>query len=120
MNHKNLDVWQRSMEIIGLVYRLTQKFPGSETHGIVSQLRRAAISVSANLAEGLGRQTKKDTTHFLHISRGSLYELDTLIQAAVDLKFLSNEAGIDVQTKIDACVKMVQGLIKRYKDPELR
>ena len=70
---------------------MTKKFPKEEIYGLTSQIKRAAVSVPANIAEGLGRQYKKDTLQFLHISRGSLYELETLLNIAVMTKIISEE-----------------------------
>lgn len=69
--HLDLDVWKRSIEFVTLIYRLTGKFPKSEIYGITSQIRRSAISIPSNIAEGAGRTSKKEFSHFLSISRGS-------------------------------------------------
>jgi len=76
-SYKDLDAWENAMQLVKEVYLLTKKFPKEEMYALTSQAKRAAVSVPSNIAEGLGRQYKKDTLQFLHISRGSLYELET-------------------------------------------
>lgn len=75
--YKNLEVWKKSMQLVKEVYTITVVFPKQEAYGLTSQTRRAAVSVPANIAEGCGRLFKKDTRQFLHVARGSLYELET-------------------------------------------
>ena len=77
MNHKDLDVWKKSMELAELMYSLTKSFPESERYGLTSQMRRAAVSVPSNIAEGAARQSDKELIQFLMIALGSLSELET-------------------------------------------
>ena len=86
-NYKKLDVWIFSMETIKEIYKLTNLYPKEEKYGLISQTNRAAVSILANIAEGLGRNYKKDTIQFLHISRGSAYEVETLLSVARDDKY---------------------------------
>lgn len=79
MNHKNLNVWETSIEIVTLIYKLTDSMPKSEEFGLKSQMRRAAVSISANIAEGAARNHQKEFIQFCYISLGSLAELETLI-----------------------------------------
>lgn len=83
-NYKNLEAWKKSMELVREVYILRKKYPKEEFYALTSQIKRTAISVPANIAEGSGRNYKKDTIQFLHISRGSLYELETLKYCSYD------------------------------------
>jgi len=76
---KDLIVWQKGIELVNEIYKVTKHFPKEELYGLTSQIRRAAISIPANIAEGWGRGTTKNYIQFLEISRGSLYELETLI-----------------------------------------
>lgn len=76
-DYTDLEVWKESRKLANHIYELTKSFPKEELYGITNQIRRCAVSVPSNIAEGCGRQTAKDTIHFLHISRGSLYELET-------------------------------------------
>jgi len=75
MEYTKLEIWVESRKLSNLVYEFTKDFPKEELYALTNQIRRCAISIPSNIAEGCGRQTSKDTTHFLHISRGSLYEL---------------------------------------------
>lgn len=78
---KQLTVWQRSMELVQAIYAVTEHLPGHETYGLASQLRRAAVSISANIAEGRGRRTARDFSHFLRIADGSASEVDSHLEA---------------------------------------
>jgi len=78
--YKNLDSWKKSMQLVKVIYLTVKDFPKEELYGLTSQIKRAAVSIPANIAEGIGRNYKKDTIQFLHISRGSLYELETLLK----------------------------------------
>jgi four helix bundle protein len=91
MNYKQLDAWKASMELITEVYMITKTYPREEMYALTSQTKRAVVSIAANIAEGLGRQYKKDSLQFLHISRGSLYELETLLLIALNVKILTED-----------------------------
>ena len=86
--YKELDVWLKSRSLVKDVYLITQSFPKEELYGLVSQMRRCAVSIPSNIAEGYGRQYKKETIQFFHIARGSLYELETQLFIAFDLNYL--------------------------------
>ena len=90
-NYKELKVWQKSYDLCLDVYRITTRFPNEERYGLTSQLRRAAVSVPSNIAEGYGRKTTNDYIRMLYISYGSLCELETQILLAGDLDFLSKD-----------------------------
>lgn len=118
--YKNLEVWKKSMQLVKEVYTITVVFPKQEAYGLTSQTRRAAVSVPANIAEGCGRQFKKDTRQFLHVARGSLYELETLLDIAVMIEILSPlqlEQGLHL---INETQRLLNGLIKRYESDDLR
>jgi four helix bundle protein len=89
--YKELKVWHKAMELVTEVYKNTQSFPLSEQYGLTNQMRRAAISVPSNIAEGQGRQTQNSFLHYLSISYGSLMELETQVQIASTLGYLSRE-----------------------------
>ena len=80
--HKSLDVWKKAVDLVQQIYDLTRNFPKNEDYSLTSQMRRAAISVPSNIAEGAARQTKKEFMQFLHMAQGSLSELDTQIEIA--------------------------------------
>ena len=89
-NHRELRVWQFAMDFVERVYALTSSFPKDEIYGLTSQMRRAAISIPSNIAEGAARGTTKELLHFLRIADGSLSELDTQIELAKRLRYVSS------------------------------
>lgn len=105
-SYRDLRVWQSSMELVTHIYRATQNFPKEERYGLVSQMRRAAVSVPSNIAEGKGRLTDRDHAHFYSQARGSLLELETQILIAKRLNYLSQSVGdslIDTVARQDEC-----------------
>lgn len=88
-NHKNLNVYQKSIELVSDIYALTQNFPSHEKFGLTSQLRQSAISITSNIAEGASRKTEKERKRFYEISRSSLVELDTQIGISINLGYLN-------------------------------
>ena len=88
MDHKELDVWRKSIDLVELIYSLTSSFPKSERFGLTSQMRRAAISISSNIAEGSARKGDKELLQFLNIALGSLAELETQYIISIRLGFL--------------------------------
>lgn len=100
-SHRNLDAWQVAMELARTCYRLTDSFPKAERFGMTSQIRRAAVSIATNIAEGCGRSARGDLRQFLSIARGSLKELETLLELAIDLGFGHRE-------EIDAAVVLAE------------
>lgn len=115
-NYKELDVWKNSRALVKEVYLITKAFPKEEQYGIISQMRRSAVSVPANIAEGHGRNHDKDSIQFFHISRGSLYELETLIILATDLEYINEKITVELLTKIETCRKLLNGLIRYFEN----
>lgn len=109
--HRNLLVWQRSIEFVTELYRATGSFPQSEIFGLVSQMRRAAVSITSNIAEGYGRNSMMDLVHFLHISLGSSNELDTQILVSFNLGFIDNDEYQKLSSLNDEINKMLRSLI---------
>ena len=107
--HQGLLVWQQAMVLVKSVYAVTTDFPKHEVFGLTSQMRRAAISVPSNIAEGAGRASKKEFLQFLPIARGSLNELDTQLLIAKDLGYLNETDAIDAL--IDRVLALIGGLI---------
>jgi len=107
-NHRNLPAWQQGIELVHDIYRLTAHFPPDERYGLTSQMRRAAVSVPANIAEGAARAGTKELLHFLSIANGSLSELDTLTEVAQQLGFAADVKPI--QTRIDDVSGLIMGL----------
>ena len=85
-----LDVWIEARKLVKLIYQSCSVFPSEERFGISSQMKRSAISIPSNIAEGCGRQTSKDTIHFLHIAKGSLFEIETQVYLANDINFIQD------------------------------
>jgi four helix bundle protein len=111
-NFKDLKIWQRGVELVKVIYQMTNLFPSNETYGIVGQLRRAAVSVPSNIAEGFMRRHNKEYKQFLYIALGSLAELETQIILSEQLKFLENGQSKNTQANIDEINRMITGLIK--------
>lgn len=109
-SHRNLRVWQRSVTLAEEVYDATARFPQAETFGLTSQMRRSAVSVPANIAEGYGRGTAGELARSLRTSRGSLAELDTHLEIARRRKYITDEQARRLLGLIQECRAMVNGL----------
>ena len=107
-----MPVWQSAHKLVLLVYRLTNAFPREEQYALTSQLRRAAVSVSSNIAEGFGRQQSRDKARFYYNARGSLCEVEDQSLIAQDLGFLSSEHHREVKELIDATTLDLNKIIK--------
>jgi four helix bundle protein len=105
--YKELKAWQKSMELTFEVYRCTQQFPATEMYGLTSQMRRAAVSVASNIAEGKGKSSDGEFTLFLCHARGSLHELETQTLIAEQLGYLQNAAAERIETLTLETGKMV-------------
>jgi len=112
-NHKDLEVWKQAIELAKAVYELTEGFPTSELYGLISQMRRCSVSIATNIAEGAARSTDKDFMHFLHITLGSIAELDTQYILSKQLQF--TEGSMAVERGMENVRKMTVGLIKHLK-----
>ena len=111
-NFKDLKIWQKGIELVKDIYGITNSFPSQETFGIVSQMRRAVVSVPSNIAEGFMRRHNKEYKQFLYIALGSLAELETQIILSEQLGFLRNEKSNITQANMNELNKMITGLIK--------
>lgn len=107
---RDLLVWQRSMELVVAVYELSKLFPDSERFGLTNQLRRAAVSVPSNIAEGHARGSAKAFLSFLWIANGSLAELETQVQLAIRLHFVTEDRVVRCQQLIEEVGRMLTGL----------
>ncbi len=116
-SYRNLIVWQKSIEVCTLIYRLTQDFPRDETFGITSQLKRAAISVPTNISEGHSRNSKKEYRHFVGIARGSLTEIETLITLTKNLQFTSENKITEITDLCTEIGKMLTSLNRKLQSP---
>jgi four helix bundle protein len=119
-SYKQLDAWKASMELTTEIYYLTKGYPKEELYALSSQTKRAAISIAANIAEGLGRQYKKDTIQFLHIARGSLYELETLLVIAKNVQIINEEKLNHVLVYWQKSIQLLNGFINYYEKAELK
>ncbi len=112
-SHKDLIVWQKSIEFVLNIYKITKLFPHEELYGITSQIRRASVSISSNIAEGAARKGKKEFIQFLYISLGSVSELETQIIIAHGLEYIDSETENLFQMELKAIRNMILGLIKQ-------
>lgn len=113
-SHKKLKVWQEAIDLVTSVYHVTEKFPDNEKFGLTNQMRRAAVSIPSNIAEGAARQGTKDAIQFFVISRGSLSELDTQLEIVSRLQFIMKQDVEQIQKQIDTVDALLSGLI-RYR-----
>ena len=114
-NYTDLDVWIETRKLANMSYAVTSNYPKEEIHGLTNQLRRCAVSIPSNIAEGIGRQTAKDTIHFLHMARGSLYELETQIYISKDQEYISKEQFDLFLNQITSCKKLLNGFVNYYR-----
>ena len=115
--HKKLEAWKQAIELTVGTYRLTEKLPKSEQFGLSSQMRRAAVSIASNVAEGAARNTKKDFIRFLHTAQASLSELDTQAFICMRLGFLSDTDLVLFNEEMERESKLITGLIRFLKKP---
>lgn len=114
-NFKELLVWQKSIEFVTEIYKITAQFPSEEKFGLVSQIRRASVSIPSNIAEGNSRRSSADYIQFLKIARGSAAEVETQIIISNNLKFIKDENFKELSFKISELLKMLNGLINYLK-----
>ncbi len=114
---EKLDVWQKSVEYADLIYRITQAFPPEERFGLTSQLRRAAVSIASNIAEGTSRSSRADLRRFIEFAYGSLMESVSELQIAKRQRLLSDEAFEDTYNSAETLARMLSGLHRTFKKP---
>lgn len=114
-NYKNIKVYQLADTLVLAIYELTRKFPKEELYGLTSQLRRAAVSIPTNIAEGASRQHEKDYVHFLYIARGSAAEVEYLIDLSSKLSYLGQPDHKRIGAMATEVAKMLMGLIRAIK-----
>jgi four helix bundle protein len=117
-SYKDLIVWREAKSLASTVYRATENFPKREWYGITSQIRRAAVSVPSNIAEGQGRLTKGEFVQFLGHARGSLQEMRTQLEIAVELHYLAESELQKLDTRSEQVSRMLNGLIESMKTPQ--
>ena len=114
-NFKELKVWKKSIDLVKLIYEITQQFPKEETYGLTNQVRRCAVSIPSNIAEGAGRKGNKEFEQFLHISLGSSFELETQLIIANKLSYIKPENLFIIENQLHEIQKMIRGLQKSLK-----
>ena len=110
-DYKELRVWQQAMDFVLRIYAITARFPKDELYGLVSQMRRAAVSVVSNIAEGKGRSSKKELAYFLSNARGSLREIETQTIISARLNYINTEVEKELLGSIDDISRMLAGLM---------
>ena len=115
MNHKDLKVWNKSIHLVIKIYNLTKSLPSDEKFGLNSQIKRSAVSIPSNIAEGHSRWYRKEFLHHLSISYGSLAELETQLQIVIDLQFIKSDQVKSIFEQTTELGKMINGLRKKLK-----
>jgi four helix bundle protein len=111
-SYRDLEVWKLSIDFVKKVYQVTHNFPASENYGLINQIRRAAVSIPSNIAEGQGRNSAKEFKQFLAISLGSLAELETQLIIAKEIEYLTQNGLDALLSPLDRIRKMIKGLSK--------
>jgi four helix bundle protein len=114
-SHKDLKVWKDGIQLVKAVYLTTSGYPKEEMYGLTAQMRRAAVSVVSNIAEGAARQGNKEFIQFLYIALGSASELDTQIEVSGEIGFGDGQELHELQKNLETISKMIQGLIRSVK-----
>ena len=116
--HRDLKVWNNSVELVTKVYKISNDFPKEELFGLTSQIRRSAVSIPSNIAEGAARNSKKEFNNFLSIALGSASELETQLLISNKLKYLNVLDYESLMGELTAIQKMIQGLMKNLKSTD--
>lgn len=114
--HKDLDVWKNSINFVSNVYKITANFPDEEKFGLSSQMRRAAVSIPSNIAEGAARGTSREYIRFLHISLGSCSELETQLIISKNLEILTEKQFGTLVLELETIIRMLVKLIRYFKN----
>jgi len=114
-SHKDLEVWKRSVELVKRIYDITQSFPKEELYGLTNQIRRSAVSIPSNIAEGAARNHQKEFIQFLYITLGSIAELETQLIISEKLMFVKSNLSHELQKELLELKNMTLGLIKYLK-----
>lgn len=114
-SYKELIVWQKSIQLVKEIFILTNEFPKSELYGLISQIRRAAVAIPSNIAEGYGRKSAKEYAQFYSIAYGSALELETQIIIAKELHFVEKERFIKVEKLLEEILRMLNSMTAKMK-----
>ncbi|GMQ25478.1 four helix bundle protein [Algoriphagus sp. oki45] len=115
-NYKELNVWKRSIKLCATIYKLTANFPIEERFGLISQMRRASVSVPSNIAEGGGRRKDREFLQFLGVAHGSICELESQLYVSVELEFVDFEQIDSITSEITEIQKMLYALIQKFEN----
>ncbi|MBL7153938.1 MAG: four helix bundle protein [Phycisphaerae bacterium] len=111
--YRDLNIWKKAVEVVKDIYKATEKFPKQEMYGLVSQMRRSAVSIPSNVAEGFRRYHNKEYRQFLYVSLGSCAELETQVTIAKELKYMGEDKEAVLREKLDHICRMISNLIKK-------
>ena len=112
-SYKDLIIWKRSMDLVEAIYRISEDIPSKEQFGLISQMRRASVSIPSNIAEGYGRQSTGSYAQFLSIARGSLFELETQIEICIRLNYFKKIESVNLLVEIIEISKMISSIISK-------
>ena len=115
--HRTSPAWQKAMALVVCVYELSQRFPDAERYGLTSQIRRAVVSVSSNIAEGKGRLSRSEMVHFLGIARGSVFEVATQLEIAIALRYLRVDEAAEALSLATEIVRMLNASLRTLRAP---
>ena len=113
---RDLRVWQQSVDLAELTYRLSEEFPRREHYGLAAQMRKSAVSIASNIAEGQGRRSLNEWLQFLTVSRGSIYELETQLVIAARLGYIDTDALSDILSRMASIRRGLRGLMNYLQD----
>ena len=113
--HEKLDVWNKSMDLVVAIYKQTEMLPADERFGLTSQIRRAAVSIPANIAEGAARHSSKEFAHFLSTAQGSASELETELLIAERLGYLGSDGYTRIRAELESVGRMIIGLTRNVR-----
>ena len=116
MNHKELDAWKKSIELVVDVYRIVSNFPIDEKYGLMSQIKRCVVFIPSNIAEGCARKSDKELLNFLYISLGSLSELETQVVISEKLTFVNSDTKDQLNNQMDEVGRLIMGLVRYVKN----
>jgi len=115
LNHKNLDVWRLSVKLVSIIYRITSDYPKEELYGLTNQTKRAAVSISSNIAEGASRKSLVERKRFYEIARSSLVEVDNHIEIAKELEYLKSQTLNEIDEKLNELFAKLSKFIEKAK-----
>jgi len=118
--YRDLIVWQKSITLVTEIYEITKRFPRDETYGLISQIRRCAVSIPSNIAEGYGRNSTSDYIRFLHIATGSLYELQTQLEIAFNLEYLKKTVFDKLYESSREIERMLSSMSRKLNEKRTR